>query len=358
MADVAVHCQVLRKSLLVCVCLVGGWAYFAGADEVRQLAHLFFGTPHERYSARLRFGSTESAKAQAWLTAANQSVADAEVVRLPARRAVHLDRELLAAAYAVSLRRGQQYVVQATGDTGEPFIDLFRRTAEGLDPVASAEPKASAVAFEIRADGDYVVRVQRPLDTHLNVSLTFASKPTLTLPVRGAPPPRVQSFFGAARDGGRRSHHGVDIFAARGTPVIAASDGIVTSVGTNRLGGNVVWISRLGHLERHYYAHLDRQLVSAGTFVRRGDVIGTVGNTGNARTTAPHLHYGIYAGGEPVDPLPYIAESAPHRTPKPWRETEARGAPSRGPRQTSSGFGNVSPTAVCVERKLDRLKLI
>ncbi|MBI4485879.1 MAG: M23 family metallopeptidase [Acidobacteria bacterium] len=83
-------------------------------------------------------------------------------------------------------------------------------------------------------------------------------------------------------------HHGVDIFAPRGTPVLAAAGGIVTSGGTSSLGGNVVWIARPGRREAHYYAHLDRQLVTPGTFVEAGDVIGTVGNTGNARGTLPH----------------------------------------------------------------------
>jgi murein DD-endopeptidase MepM/ murein hydrolase activator NlpD len=101
----------------------------------------------------------------------------------------------------------------------------------------------------------------------------------------------------------------VDIFAPRGTPVLAAAGGVVTSVGTNGLGGNVVWIARPMRGERHYYAHLDRQAVSAGTFVNEGDVIGYVGNTGNARGTAPHLHFGIYASGGAVDPLPYIADT-------------------------------------------------
>jgi hypothetical protein len=88
--------------------------------------------------------------------------------------------------------------------------------------------------------------------------------------------------------------------------VVAAADGRVSSVGTNNLGGNVVWI-RASRGQAHYYAHLDEQLVSAGTEVQAGDAIGTVGNTGNARTTAPHLHFGIYGRGSgALDPFPFI----------------------------------------------------
>jgi murein DD-endopeptidase MepM/ murein hydrolase activator NlpD len=167
----------------------------------------------------------------------------------------------------------------------------------------------------LHSDGDYVVRVQPELGHDMQVVLALRTEPTLLLPVDDATPSSIQSFFGAPRDGGRRDHHGVDVFARRGTPVIAAADGVVSKAGTNGLGGNVVWIVRPLHGERHYYAHLDRRFVTAGTFVRAGDVIGTVGNTGNARATAPHLHFGIYAAGQgAVDPLPYLATPRGART--------------------------------------------
>jgi peptidoglycan LD-endopeptidase LytH len=209
--------------------------------------------------------------------------------------------------YAVSLRRGQRYVVEVAADQPDQvFIDVFRKLEDEFQPLASAGQGESAVTVEIPSDGEYIVRVQPTLEARFSMVLTFHSEPTLALPVLGAQPASIQSFFGAVRDGGRRSHHGVDIFAQRGTAVTAAADGFVTKVGTNALGGNVVWIARIGHGERHYYAHLDQQWVSVGRWVRRGDVIGTVGNTGNARTTAPHLHFGIYSRRGPVDPLPYI----------------------------------------------------
>ena len=90
---------------------------------------------------------------------------------------------------------------------------------------------------------------------------------------------------------------------------LAASRGIVTSVGTNRLGGNVVWVWDPERRQSQYYAHLSRQAVSLGTRVEAGEIIGYVGNTGNARSTSPHLHFGIYSFGEgPIDPFPYIEE--------------------------------------------------
>ena len=116
----------------------------------------------------------------------------------------------------------------------------------------------------------------------------------LAFPVDGVDGSAIWSGFGAERDGGRRAHRGVDIFAARGTPVLAATDGWVTRVETTRVGGNVVWMQPLFGNMRVYYAHLHEQWVEPGDFVLAGEPLGAVGNTGNAITTPPHLHFGVY----------------------------------------------------------------
>lgn len=128
----------------------------------------------------------------------------------------------------------------------------------------------------------------------------------LGMPVRGLMPSAAISTFGAPRSGGRR-HQGVDLFARRGTPVVAAHDGVVLAPGTNRLGGIVVrTLGRRGVV--CYYAHLDDVAagIETGTLVREGDVLGFVGNTGNARTTRPHLHFEVRPLAlalAPVDPV-------------------------------------------------------
>ncbi|MCP3963658.1 MAG: M23 family metallopeptidase [bacterium] len=87
-------------------------------------------------------------------------------------------------------------------------------------------------------------------------------------------------------------HKGIDIFAPRGTPVLASTSGLVIAAGDISLGGNVVSI--LGPKWRvHYYAHLQERSVTKGMSVRRGEQIGTVGNTGNAAGKPAHLHYAI-----------------------------------------------------------------
>ena len=113
------------------------------------------------------------------------------------------------------------------------------------------------------------------------------------------------SFFGDSRDGGRRNHRGVDIFAPRGTPVRSATNGRVYRVETTRIGGKVVWVRDSDESQRIYYAHLDSQVVKTGMDVQRGTLLGFVGNTGNARTTPPHLHFSVYSRGA-VDPWYYL----------------------------------------------------
>src|SRR5690606_37952339 len=82
--------------------------------------------------------------------------------------------------------------------------------------------------------------------------------------------------------------------------------GRITSVKEGGLGGKTVWMRPEGRNISLYYAHLDSQSVSIGQRVAEGDTVGFVGNTGNARTTPPHLHFGIYSMGGAVDPLPYV----------------------------------------------------
>ena len=139
-------------------------------------------------------------------------------------------------------------------------------------------------------------------------AMRLASMPApaaLAMPVEGVRPKGLRDTWHAARGNGRR-HEGIDIFARRGTPVRAATEGIVLRAGTNRLGGQVVWMLGPGG-QRHYYAHLDRfSDVAAGMRVEEGRVLGFVGNTGNAATTPPHLHYGVYGAQGPVNPYPLL----------------------------------------------------
>jgi murein DD-endopeptidase MepM/ murein hydrolase activator NlpD len=111
--------------------------------------------------------------------------------------------------------------------------------------------------------------------------------------------------WGAARSGGR-SHQGVDMLTHRGNPIFAVVAGSV-QFSQNRLGGNAVWLNGANG-DRYYYAHLDHYEGSSRG-VSRGEVIGYVGDTGNARGT-PHLHFEVHpGGGAAVNPYPYVRDA-------------------------------------------------
>jgi hypothetical protein len=109
-------------------------------------------------------------------------------------------------------------------------------------------------------------------------------------------------------------HHGDDIFAMLGTPVVAVADGTVNRVGWERLGGWRLWVrDRAG--DEFYYAHLSgySKLALHSTRVRAGEVIGFIGNTGDAFTTIPHLHFEVHPSSllglgydGAVDPTTYL----------------------------------------------------
>jgi murein DD-endopeptidase MepM/ murein hydrolase activator NlpD len=103
-------------------------------------------------------------------------------------------------------------------------------------------------------------------------------------------------------------HQGIDIFAARGTPLVAVQDGTVDALSNYGLGGISLHVTN-ERGDYFYYAHLSGYApgVHEGMAVKAGEVIGYVGNTGDAATTPPHLHFEVHPGGGPaVDPFPYL----------------------------------------------------
>jgi murein DD-endopeptidase MepM/ murein hydrolase activator NlpD len=291
---------------------------------------------HERYARGLeKAGLERTALGRDWLAAASSSIRQPLSVSLPFREAGYFAAsEARAVAYAVRLREGQRLsaVAAANGSPLTIFLDLYQQTgdtANPLDLVATVDTTLSAtgarLVHEARRDGSYVLRVQPELLRSGGYTITLSTEPTLAFPVSGRDSKAVKSFFGADRDAGARRHHGIDIFAPRGTPVLAAARGTVRSVSPNNLGGNVVWLSDYERGQTLYYAHLDRHHVVAGQSVEIGDTLGFVGNTGNARSTPPHLHFGVYRRGQgPRDPYPYVYRSAA-RLPSIVADTSALG---------------------------------
>ncbi|WP_170110472.1 M23 family metallopeptidase [Flavilitoribacter nigricans] len=128
----------------------------------------------------------------------------------------------------------------------------------------------------------------------------------LVFPVKGKGLENIISYFGDPREGGKRRHEGVDIGAPRGTAILAVADGKIEKVKEGGSGGKQIWML-LENGWKVYYAHLHAQLVREGQTVKAGDLIGTVGNTGNAINAGPHLHFCLYPSQKkPVNPLLYL----------------------------------------------------
>lgn len=292
-------------------------AALAGCGVVESVRERREPTPHERYGQSLRdAGLSQSAMGREWLVAADTVMSNAHRVTLPLNETGYYDRgQARAVGWQFDVRDGQQITIALSVD-GQPaqiFTDLFVATTdsvrrfEAVVSGATDSTQQSLLRYETRDSATLVLRVQPELLRGGRYHVTIRSDPVLAFPVEGRGNSAAQSFWGVDRDGGRRSHQGVDIFAPRGTPVLAATNGRITSVRPNNLGGNVIWQSDDRRAQTLYYAHLDRLYVDAGAYVNTGDTIGFVGNTGNARTTSPHLHFGIYRRGRgPIDPWPYV----------------------------------------------------
>lgn len=142
------------------------------------------------------------------------------------------------------------------------------------------------------------------VETKLEERLRWISSTPAITPARGI----ITSGFGYRRDpvhGSRAFHRGIDIAAAPGNPVRATADGIVTRAG--RVGGlgQAVYVSH-GYGLTSRYGHMSKLVVEPGQKIRRGDVIGYVGNSG--RSTGYHLHYEVHLDGKPVNPMVYILD--------------------------------------------------
>jgi murein DD-endopeptidase MepM/ murein hydrolase activator NlpD len=111
--------------------------------------------------------------------------------------------------------------------------------------------------------------------------------------------------WGAARSGGR-AHKGTDIMNPLGNKVHAIVDGVVSRQTNSSLGGISLYLQGDNGIE-YYYAHLMRYVSRVGQRVKAGELIAINGQTGNARFTAPHVHFEVHpGGGAPVNPYPYV----------------------------------------------------
>lgn len=273
--------------------------YTAVAETVNPL------TPREKYVKELA-GIPEIA--QQWQQSYDLALNDSLQVGLPyAERGYFRPNQSPAYSYEVILQQGEmlQATVATDSLSDKVFIDVLYRSDEGWEHFHANENGERSVGLPALVSGTYKIIVQPELSLNSAFVFHIEKKPLYVFPVAGKGNKDIGSFWGMERDGGKRKHEGIDIFAKRGTPIVAVTDGSITYTGEKGIGGRQVWLLDRNFGTHIYYAHLDGISVSEGAQVKTGDTLGFVGNTGNARTTPPHLHFGVYRGGA-VNPLPFV----------------------------------------------------
>ena len=140
----------------------------------------------------------------------------------------------------------------------------------------------------------------------------------LAIPVVGVKPNQLTDTFTQARAGGSRVHDAIDIMAPEGAPVVAAADGVVEKLFFSRGGGGIsIYVRSPDQRWSYYYAHLQGYApgLEEGQQVKRGQLLGRVGHTGNANPEGPHLHFAVnrmepgwrWHQGAPINPYPLLA---------------------------------------------------
>jgi peptidoglycan LD-endopeptidase LytH len=183
-------------------------------------------------------------------------------------------------------------------------IGLGTVVVRGLPGQSSSSPTATQAPAKV-SPADYDLLTRRDL----------------AIPVPGVNPKSILDTFNETRGGSRR-HEATDIFALAGTRVIAVDDGTVNKLFWSLRGGLTVYQFDSTEIYCYYYAHLQRyaQRLHEGQAVKRGDLLGYVGTTGDARANGPHLHFAIFKlgpekqwwEGTPINPYPILTEARPH----------------------------------------------
>ncbi|RYY36155.1 MAG: M23 family metallopeptidase [Sphingobacteriaceae bacterium] len=269
-------------------------------------------SPHEAYGDKLKnAGLDRTAMVSKWFFNANDVLTKTLNITIPYRETGYFAADKPGGtALRFDAKRGRKISISLAKKPAVNFniyVDLFELNNNNeTKRLASADTTGALLEYEIKKDGKYIIRLQPELLQSGEYTLTISAGPSLGFPVSAVGKPYIGSIWGDARDAGVRRHEGVDIFAPKRTPAIAAANGTVSNVTENALGGKVVFFRPHNADYTLYYAHLDLQTVQSGQQLRVGDTVGLVGNTGNARNTASHLHFGIYAAEGAINPIAFV----------------------------------------------------
>ena len=227
------------------------------------------------------------------LTAANaqaipnpNKVREGQQVTVPDPKAAQVAAAKPIASGASSAEDGSKIYKVAPGDTLSGIAKRFGTTV------------ADIVERNGLKGANAIIREGRELKLAPEANVPHPEAPLC--PVRGAGKFDFSNSYGSPREG-QRSHAGNDIFAKRGTPVVAVVDGTVRLV-TGGRAGQGFYLDGVDGVT-YYGAHMNELAVSNGQAVKRGEQLGTVGSTGNAAGTPPHLHFEVKpGGGTSIDP--------------------------------------------------------
>lgn len=252
---------------------------------------------------------------QIWESRLQKALRDSIEIELPYSESGELKpRSFNIYSYETYLMPGE--VLEATMRTDSSstlvFSSLYKKTPSDhkeFQEITTGESENRSLKFEIEEKGLYKLVLQPEIEANTPFDIRIQKTPAYLFPVVNGGNPDIGSYWGDMRDGGRRDHQGIDIFAERGTPVIAATSGRVGFTGEKGLGGKQVWLRDSKRRLSLYYAHLD-SIKPGLKRVQPGDTLGFVGNTGNARSTPPHLHFGIYKRRHgAIDPLGFVYQT-------------------------------------------------
>ena len=247
-----------------------------------------------------------------WESRVKQALRDSLEIELPYTEAGILKpRNFAVYSYETYLIPGEILEAEMQTDSSSTLIfsELYKKTGSRkgeFKKISSGKSELRSLKFEIQEKGLYKLVLQPEIEAHTPFRIEIQKSPAYLFPVSKGINADIGSYWGDIRDGGSRNHEGIDIFAEKGTPVIASTEGRIGFAGEKGLGGKQVWLRDSKRRQSLYYAHLD-SIKPGLKKVKAGDTLGFVGNTGNARYTPAHLHFGIYKRSRgPIDPLGYV----------------------------------------------------
>jgi len=186
-----------------------------------------------------------------------------------------------------------------------------------LPPAPVVEPDLSNAELPLRPAPDAAAASGTASGTAPGADPLAAFPTRLLVPVKGVKAAQLTDTYDQAR-GEQRQHEALDIMAPKGTPVIAVADGKVVKLFQSKPGGLTVYQFDPSEQYAYYYAHLDRYAdgIKEGMEIKRGDLVGYVGVTGNSDPNAPHLHFAVVAltpekqwwTGTPLNPFPLMSD--------------------------------------------------